>query len=113
MTKLILKKNWEKLTIEEWEQILEDVSEVSGKFEFRTFVVGREKAYELVMKNEGKICGRWTGNKLALLKGCSACHEEIIDAYLTGYCAGVISNRLLLIQKVSDCEMWIGMEVNK
>lgn len=113
MTKLILKKNWEKLTIEEWEQILEDVSEVSGKFEFRTFVVGGEKAYELVMKNEGKICGRWAGNKITFLRGCSACHKEIIDAYLTGYCAGVISNRLSLIQKVSDCEMWIGMEVNK
>lgn len=113
MTKLILKKDWGKLTIEEWEQILEDVSKVSTKFEFRTFTVGEEKAYEFVMKNNGKICGRWAGNKLALLKGCSACHEEIIDAYLTGYCAGVISNRLSLIQKVSDCEMWIGMEVNK
>ena len=113
MTKLILKKDWEKLTIEEWEQILEDVCEVSTKFEYRTFMVAEEKAYELVMKNDGKIYGRWTGNKLALLRGCSACHEEIIDAYLTGYCAGLISNRLSLIQKVSDCEMWIGMEVNK
>ena len=113
MTKLILKKDYKELTTTEWEQILEDVSEVSGKFEFRTFMVGGEKAYEFVMKNDEKICGRWTGNKLALLRGCSACHKEIIDAYLTGYCAGVISNRLSLIQKVSDCEMWIGMEVNK
>ena len=93
MTKLILKKNWEKLTIEEWEQILEDVSEVSGKFEFRTFVVGGEKAYELVMKNEGKICGRWAGNKITFLRGCSACHKEIIEAYLTGYSAGLISSK--------------------
>lgn len=113
MTKLILKKDYKELTTTEWEQILEDVSEVSGKFEFRTFMVGGEKAYEFVMKNDEKICGRWTGNKLALLRGCSACHEEIIEAYLTGYCAGVISNRLSLIQKVSDCEMWIGMEANK
>ena len=113
MTKLILKKDWEKLTIEEWEQILEDVCEVSTKFEYRTFMVAGEKAYELVMKNDGKICGRWNGNKITFLRGCSACHKEIIEAYLTGYCAGVISNRLLLIQKVSDCEMWIGMEVNK
>lgn len=113
MTKLILKKDYKELTTTEWEQILEDVSEVSGKFEFRTFVVGGENAYELIMKNEGKICGRWTGNKLALLRGCSACHKEIIEAYLTGYSAGVISNRLSLIQKVSDCEMWIGMETNK
>lgn len=113
MTKLILKKDWEKLTIEEWEQILEDVCEVSTKFEYRTFMVAEEKAYEFAMKNDGKICGRWTGNKLALLKGCSVCHKEIIDAYLTGYCAGLISNRLSLIQKVSDCEMWIGMEANK
>lgn len=113
MTKLVLKKDWEKLTIEEWEQMLEDVSEVSGKFEFRTFMVGGEKAYELVMKNDGKICGRWTGNKITFLRGCSACHKEIIDAYLIGYCSGLISNRLSLIQKVSDCEMWIGMEVNK
>lgn len=113
MTKLILKKNWEKLTIEEWEQILEDVSEVSGKFEFRTFVVGGENAYELIMKNEGKICGRWVGNKIIFLRGCSACHKEIIDAYLIGYCSGLISNRLSLIQRVSNCEMWIGMEANK
>lgn len=110
MTKLILKKDWEKLTIEEWEGILEDVSEVSTKFEFRTFVVGEEKAYEFVMKNDDKICGRWIGNKLALLKGCSVRHEEIVDAYLIGYCSGLISNRLSLIQRVSDCEMWIGME---
>ena len=113
MAKLILKKDWEKLTIEEWEQMLEDVSEVSGKFEFRTFMVKGERVYEFVMKNDGKFCGRWTGNKLALLKGCSACHKEIIEAYLTGYSAGFISNRLSLIQKVSDCEMWIGMEANK
>lgn len=113
MTKLILKKDWEKLTIEEWEQILEDVSEINTKFEYRTFMVAEEKAYEFVMKNDGKICGRWNGNKITFLRGCSACHEEIIDAYLTGYCAGLISNRLSLIQKVSDCEMWIGMEVNK
>ena len=113
MGKLVLKKDWEDLTIMEWEGILEDVSEVSTKFEYRTFMVAEEKAYELVMKNDGKICGRWTGNKLDLLKGCSACHKEIIEAYLTGYCAGFISNRLSLIQKVSDCEMWIGMEVNK
>lgn len=110
MTKLILKKDWEKVTIEEWEQILEDVSEVSGKFEFRTFVVRGEKAYEFVMKNDGKICGRWTGNKITFLRGCAACHKEIIDAYLIGYCSGLIPNRLSLIQKVSDCEMWIGME---
>lgn len=113
MTKLILKKDWEKLTIEEWEQILEDVSEISTKFEYRTFMVAEEKAYELVMKNEGKVCSRWTGNKITFLRGCSVRHKEIIDAYLTGYCAGVISNRLSLIQKVSDCEMWIGMEANK
>lgn len=113
MTKLILKKDYKELTVMEWEQILEDVSEVSTKFEYRTFMVAEEKAYELVMKNDGKICGRWTGNKITFLRGCSACHEEIIDAYLTGYCAGVISNGLSLIQKVSDCEMWIGMEVNK
>lgn len=113
MTKLILKKDWEKLTIEEWEQILEDVSEVSAKFEFQTFMIKDERVYELIMKDNGKTCGRWAGNKLALLKGCSACHKEIIEAYLTGYCAGVISNRLSLIQKVSDCEMWIGMEANK
>ena len=113
MTKLILKKDWEKLTIEEWEQILEDVCEVSTKFEYRTFMVAEEKAYELVMKNDGKIRSRWTGNKLALLKGCSACHKEIIDAYLIGYCSGIIPNRLSLIQKVSDCGMWIGMEPEK
>ena len=113
MTKLILKKDWEKLTIMEWEGILEDVSEVSTKFKYRTFTIKEERVYELVMKNEGKICGRWNGNKITFLRGCSACHEEIIDAYLTGYCAGLISNRLSLIQKVSDCEMWIGMEVNK
>lgn len=113
MTKLILKKDWKELTVMEWEGILEDVSEVSGKFEYRTFMIGEEKAYELVVKNDGKICGRWTGNKLALLKGCSACHKEIVDAYLIGYCSGLIPNRLSLIQKVSDCEMWIGMEVNK
>lgn len=113
MTKLILKKDWEKLTIEEWEGILEDVSEVSTKFKYQTFMIKEERVYELVMKKDGKICGRWTGNKLALLRGCSVRHEEIIEAYLTGYCAGVISNRLSLIQKVSDCEMWIGMEVNK
>jgi len=65
------------------------------------------------MRNDGEICGHWTGNNSALLKGCSVRHKEIIEAYLTGYCAGVISNRLSLIQKVSDCEMWIGMEVNK
>lgn len=113
MEKLILKKDWNELTTTEWGEILKDVSEVSTKFEYRTFVVGGENAYEFVMKNEGKICGRWAGNKITFLRGCSACHEEIIDAYLTGYCAGVISNRLSLIQKVSDCEMWIGMEVNK
>ena len=113
MTKLILKKDYKELTVMEWEQILEDVSEVSAKFEFQTFTVKGERVYELVMKNEGKICGRWAGNKITFLRGCSACHKEIIDAYLTGYCAGVISNRLSLIQKVSDCEMWIGMEVNK
>lgn len=113
MTELILKKDWKDLTVEEWEGILEDVSEVSTKFEYRTFTVAGEKAYEFAMKNDGKICGRWTGNKLALLKGCSACHKEIIDAYLIGYCSGLISNRLSLIQKVSDCEMWVGMEVNK
>lgn len=44
MTKLILKKDWGKLTIEEWEQILEDVSEVSTKFEYRTFMIGEEKS---------------------------------------------------------------------
>lgn len=113
MTKLILKKDWGKLTIMEWEQILEDVSEVSTKFEFQTFTVKDERVYELVMKNEGKTCGRWAGSKITFLRGCSACHKEIIEAYLTGYCAGLISNRLSLIQKVSDCEMWIGMEVNK
>ena len=113
MTKLILKKDWEKLTIEEWEQILEDVSEVSAKFEFQTFTIKGERVYELIMKDNWKTCGRWAGNKITFLRGCSACHEEIIEAYLTGYCAGGISNRLSLIQKVSDCEMWIGMEVNK
>lgn len=113
MGKLILKKDWKELTTTEWGEILKDVSEVSTKFEYRTFVVGEENAYELVMKNEGKICGRWNGNKITFLRGCSACHKEIIEAYLTGYCAGAISNRLSLIQKVSDCEMWIGMEVNK
>ena len=110
MTKLILKKDYKELTTTEWEQMLEDVSEVSGKFEFRTFVVGGEKAYEFVMKNDEKICGRWNGNKITFLRGCSACHKEIIDAYLIGYCAGVISNRLSLIQKVSDCGMWMGMD---
>ena len=113
MTKLVLKKDWGKLTIMEWEGILEDVSEVSGKFEFQTFTIKDERVYELIMKDNGETCGRWAGNKLALLRGCSACHKEIIEAYLTGYSAGVISNRLSLIQKVSDCEMWIGMEVNK
>ena len=113
MTKLILKKDWEKLTIEEWEGILKDVSEVSTKFEYRTFMVAEEKAYEFAMKNDGKICGRWTGNELALLKGCTACHKEIIEAYLTGYCSGLISNRLSLIQRVSDCGMWVGMEADK
>ena len=113
MGKLILKKDWKYLTIMEWEGILEDVSEASTKFKYQTFTVKGERVYELIMKNDGKTRRRWTGNKLALLKGCSACHEEIIDAYLTGYCAGVISNRLSLIQKVSDCEMWIGMEANK
>lgn len=113
MERLILKKDWKELTITEWKGILEDVSEVSTKFEYRTFTVAGEKAYELVVKNEGKICGRWNGNKITFLRGCSVRHEEIIDAYLTGYCAGLISNRLSLIQRVSDCEMWIGMEVNK
>lgn len=113
MEKLILKKDWKELTTTEWGEILKDVSEVSTKFEYRTFVVGGENAYELIIKNEGKICGRWAGNKITFLRGCSACHEEIIDAYLIGYCSGFISNRLSLIQKVSDCEMWIGMEVNK
>lgn len=113
MTKLILKKDWKELTVMEWEQILEDVSEVSARFEFQTFTIKDERVYELVMKDNGKTCGRWAGNKLALLRGCSACHEEIIDAYLIGYCSGLISNRLSLIQKVSDCEMWIGMEANK
>ena len=91
MGKLILKKDWKYLTIMEWEGILEDVSEASTKFKYQTFTVKGE----------------------TFLRGCSACHKEIIDAYLIGYCAGVISNRLSLIQKVSDCEMWIGMEVNK
>ena len=113
MTKLILKKDYKELTIMEWEQILEDVSEVSAKFEFQTFTIKDERVYELIMKDNGKTCGRWAGNKITFLRGCSACHKEIIDAYLTGYCAGLISNRLSLIQKVSDCEMWIGMEVNK
>lgn len=113
MGKLILKKDWKYLTIMEWEGILEDVSEASTKFKYQTFTVKGERVYELVMKNEGKICGRWVGNKITFLRGCSACHKEIIEAYLTGYSAGVISNRLSLIQKVSDCEMWIGMEVNK
>lgn len=113
MERLILKKDWKDLTIMEWEGILEDVCEVSTKFEYRTFMVGEEKAYELVMKNNGKICGRWTGNKLALLKACSARHKEIIDAYLIGYCSGLIPNRLSLIQKVSDCEMWMGVEADK
>ena len=113
MTKLILKKDWEKLTIEEWEGILEDVSEVSTKFEYQTFTVKGERVYEFIMKNDDKTRRRWAGNKITFLRGCSACHKEIIEAYLTGYCAGVISNRLSLIQKVSDCEMWIGMEVNK
>ena len=93
MTKLILKKDWKELTTAEWEGILEDISKVSTKFEYRTFMVGEEKAYEFVMKNNGKICGRWTGNKLALLRGCSVRHKEIIEAYLTGYCAGVISSK--------------------
>lgn len=110
MGKLILKKDWKYLTIMEWEGILEDVSEASTKFKYQTFTVKGERVYELIMKKDGKNCGRWAGNKLALLKGCSACHEEIIEAYLTGYCAGLISNRLSLIQRVSDCEMWIGME---
>lgn len=113
MGKLILKKDWKYLTIMEWEGILEDVSEVGTKFKYQTFTVKDERVYELIMKKDGKNCGRWTGNKLALLRGCSACHKEIIEAYLTGYCAGLISNRLSLIQKVSDCEMWIGMETNK
>lgn len=113
MERLILKKDWQELTTTEWEGILEDVSEVSTKFEYQTFVVGGENAYELIMKNEGKICGRWNGNKITFLRGCSACHKEIIDAYLIGYCSGLISNRLSLIQRVSDCGMWIGMEVNK
>lgn len=52
MTKLILKKDWKELTTTEWGEILKDVSEVSAKFEYRTFVVGRENAYEFVMKNE-------------------------------------------------------------
>ena len=73
----------------------------------------KEFFYELIMKKDDKNRGRWAGNKITFLRGCSACHKEIIEAYLTGYCAGVISNRLSLIQKVSDCEMWIGMEVNK
>lgn len=110
MGRLILKKDWEKLTIEEWEQILEDVCEASTKFAYQTFTVKGERVYELVMKNEGKICGRWAGNKITFLRGCSACHKEIIEAYLIGYCSGLISNRLSLIQRVSDCEMWIGME---
>ena len=113
MTKLILKKDWKDLTVMEWEGILEDVSEVSTKFEYQTFTIKEERVYELVMKNEGKTCGRWAGNKLALLKGCSACHKEIIEAYLTGYCAGFISNRLSLIQRVIDCGMWMGMESEK
>lgn len=113
MTKLILKKDWNELTYMEWEGILEDVCKVSTKFKYQTFTIAGERVYELVMKNEGKKCGRWAGNKIIFLRGCSACHKQIIEAYLTGYCAGVISNRLSLIQKVSDCEMWIGMEANK
>ena len=42
MTKLVLKKDWEKLTIEEWGEILKDVSEISTKFEYRTFMVAEE-----------------------------------------------------------------------
>lgn len=113
MEKLILKKDWKELTTTEWGEILKDVSEVSTKFEYRTFVVGEENAYELVMKNEGKICGRWVGDEIIFLRGCSACHKEIIDAYLIGYCSGLISNRLSLIQKVIDCGMWMGMDPEK
>lgn len=113
MTKLILKKDWKELTVMEWEGILEDVSEVSTKFEYQTFTVKGERVYEFVMENEGKKCGRWAGNKIIFLRGCSACYKEIIEAYLTGYCAGVISNRLSLIQRVSDCGMWMGMEPEK
>lgn len=113
MERLILKKDWKDLTIMEWEGILKDVSEVSTKFEYQTFTVAGEKAYEFVMKNEGKICGRWNGNKITFLRGCAACHKEIIDAYLIGYCSGLIPNRLSLIQKVSDCGMWIGMDPEK
>lgn len=113
MTKLILKKDWKELTTEEWEGILEDVSEASTKFKYQTFTVKGERVYELIMKKDGKNCGRWAGNKLALLKGCSACHKEIIDTYLISYCSGLIPNRLSLIQKVSDCGMWMGMEPEK
>lgn len=62
MERLILKKDWKELTTTEWGEILKDVSEVGTKFEYRTFVVGGENVYELVMKNEGKMCGRWAGN---------------------------------------------------
>lgn len=113
MGRLILKKDWKELTTTEWGGILKDVSEVSTKFEYRTFIVEGENAYELIIKNEGKICGRWVGDEIIFLRCCSACHKEIIDAYLIGYCSGLISNRLSLIQKVSDCGMWIGMEPEK
>lgn len=113
MTKLVLKKDYKELTTTEWEQILEDVSEVSAKFEFQTFTIKGERVYELIMKDNEKTCGRWAGNKITFLRGCSACHEEIIDAYLISYCSGLISNRLLLIQRVSDCGMWMGMEPEK
>lgn len=67
MERLILKKDWKELTATEWGEILKDVCEVSTKFEYRTFMVAEEKAYELVMKNNGKICGRWAGNKITFL----------------------------------------------
>lgn len=40
MERLILKKDWKELTTTEWGEILKDVSEVSTKFGYRTFVVG-------------------------------------------------------------------------
>ena len=113
MTKLVLKKDWKELTTTEWGEILKDVSEISTKFEYRTFTVAGEEAYELIMKNDGEICGRWNGNKITFLRGCAACHKEIIDAYLIGYCSGLISNRLSLIQRVSDCGMWMGEPADK
>lgn len=104
MGKLILKKDWKDLTVMEWEGILEDVSEASTKFKYQTFTVKGERVYELIMKKDGKNCGRWAGNKLIASEDQFCVKNAIINA------AGImiINYQCKLEGEIVDKVLWLG-----